>query len=212
MDTVNFNEWISAEPRLLATKHEKDLPDATNESTVQSSNSLTVFLARQSTVPPMDKETHSRKQRFADLTADCKKTNNLAAEDEVLYRTVKSHYSAAAKAIDTATLHTDDESSSDGIKDPLIRKKKGGQQRTKRYKASGETTKKRWTKKTTDEEQRKEKVKEVQKEGKEKKQDTHKRKGNDEKEVPPKIYNTRLASKKRVRQKSRNVQVEQEEE
>jgi hypothetical protein len=198
MDTINFNEWISSQPRLFATKHEKDITNATDESTAQSSSSLTDFLASQSTIPPLDKKTRSRKQRFADLAADSKKNNNLAADSEVLYQTVKVHYKAAAKAIDAATLDKDDKSSSDDIKDPLIRKKKGGQQRTKRYKASGETTKKRWTKTTTDEEQGKQKDKEVQKKvkGKEKKQEVLKRKGKKVKEVLPKIYNTRLASKK----------------
>lgn len=213
---ANFDEWITAQPRLVATKHEKDFPATLHGSTSQNSNSLVALLASVSTVPALDNVALTRQQRFADLNSIIKETIAKASTDQDLYLSTKAAYSVTAKEVNAAIEYKDGGSQTRGIKDPLARKSKG-QPRNTRLKASGEKTKKKAGIKT-ERKRKTQKEKEVPKKQLKRNEAPAKEKGKErKKEVPTKqaetkTYSTRLASKQTVgRKQKRKVNVELEE-
>ncbi|KAG0311992.1 hypothetical protein BG000_006451, partial [Podila horticola] len=116
---ANFDEWIMAQPRLVATKYEKDFPATLHSSTSQNSNSLVALLASVSTVPALDNGALTRQQRFADLNSISKDTIAKASTDQDLYLSTKAAYSVTAKEVNAATEYKDGGSQTRGIKDPL---------------------------------------------------------------------------------------------
>lgn len=214
---ANFDEWISAQPRFVATRHEKDVPTILEKSVAPSSNSLVDLLASMSTVPALDEKSLTRQQRYADLDSLSKDTNAKASTNQDSYLSTKAHYIAAAKDVDATIEYKDGCSQSCEIKDPLVRKSKGRPRNT-RFKAGGETPKrKRQTKSAKKQDNQKEKGKKAPKKQVKRTELSTTEKGKEKnkkalaKQVE-KIYNTRLASQHTVEQKQkRKVQFEQEE-